>query len=258
MRERGPPRLTGAVAYIDAGRGAEWRQPAMTAGVRAGACIHAQRPRPAGTAAVARARLRGSRQRVAARLPHWGLGNGGVRFGIRNGLPLGRLRLSEFRRAGRRDSAAANERRRPYGKANGCHTGAGFYHPVTPVRQPLPYRMACFCTRRECEPVAVFGGSRQREAARLPHWGHENGGERDRHARSLRRGGRCAGRRDSAAANERRRPYRSGCGRLPPSACDWHRPQGLPRVRRVVSPRNAAWQAGSGAGMACARTRREC
>ena len=28
-----------------------------------------------------------------------------------------------------------------------------------------------------------------------------------------------------------RRPYRSGCGRLPPSGSDWHRPQGLPRWR---------------------------
>jgi hypothetical protein len=33
----------------------------MAAGVRAGACIHAQRPRPGGTAAVARARRCGSR-----------------------------------------------------------------------------------------------------------------------------------------------------------------------------------------------------
>ena len=33
----------------------------MTAGVRAGACIHAQRPRPGGTAAAARARRCGSR-----------------------------------------------------------------------------------------------------------------------------------------------------------------------------------------------------
>ena len=94
--------------------------------------------------------------------------------------------------------------------------------------------------------VAGIPAEKSKCAPTAPTTFFEDGGERIRHARSLRRGGRCAGRQDAAAANERRRPYRSGCGRLPPSGSDWQRTQGLPHARRVVSPLNAVWQAGAG------------
>jgi len=154
MRERGRPRLTGAAAYIDAGRGAAWRRSEGRRACGLGRVSTRKDRAPTSRLPPPAARLRGSRLRVAARLPHWGHENVGVRFGIRNGWPLGRSRLSGFRRAGRRDSSAANSRRRPYGTVNGCHTGAGFYHPVTAVREPLPYRMDAK-QRRACEPVAM-------------------------------------------------------------------------------------------------------
>jgi len=47
---------------MGAGReGAAWWQPVKTPGVRAGARIRAQSPRPGGTAAAARARISGGR-----------------------------------------------------------------------------------------------------------------------------------------------------------------------------------------------------
>ena len=146
----------------------------------------------------------------------------------------------------------------------GCSSGEGaaWWQPTTdggragwgvyPRAKPAPRWHGCHRPR----PVAWWQAL-DAQRRRLPRWGSENGGERIRSARSLRRGGRCAGRQDAAAANERRGPYRSGCGRLPPSASDWQRPQGLPHARRVVSPLNAVWQAGAGPGMACACTRRE-
>ena len=77
---------------------------------------------------------------------------------------------------------------------------------------------------------------------RLPHWGHENGGVRSRHARSLRRGVRCAGRhrcrcgkRAAATVAVRLRAAATKRKRLAPAARPATRaPGGISAQRRVA------------------------
>jgi hypothetical protein len=69
------------------------------------------------------------------------------------------------------------------GRKDGGRAGWGVY----PRAKTAPRRTGC---RRPRPALCQALGP----ARRLPHWGRENGGERIRHARSLRRGGRCDGR----------------------------------------------------------------
>ena len=134
------------------GEGAAWRQPAVTAGVRAGARIRAQSPRPVGTAATARARrCRGGRPLDAKRrrLPHWGCEMRRRAHPARKEPATWRpVRWPTKRHCGKRaaetvpvrmtggchQAAATGNARKA------CHTCAGWYLRSTPCGRPVPDR----------------------------------------------------------------------------------------------------------------------
>ena len=80
----------------------------LTAEVRAGACIHAQRPRSDGTAATVRARRRGRRSDVGGGCHTGDMEIGGVRTGTQGACD------AAGRCAGRQNATAVSERRGPY------------------------------------------------------------------------------------------------------------------------------------------------
>jgi hypothetical protein len=87
------------------------------------------------------------------------------------------------------------------GKA--CHAGAPEYQPATPRGRPVPVPVWRAAARAaSVSPWRIRVAGARRKAAAAAALGTRKVGERCRSARSLRRGGRCAGRRPAAAASE--------------------------------------------------------
>jgi len=193
-------------------------QPVRAAGVRPGACTHAQRPRPDAPAAAPARRV--SWQALDAqrrRLPHWGRGKRRRAHPARKEPATRRpVRWPTSCRCGKR---ASGDRTGPdadgchQAEATGtgrkaCHAGAPEYQPATPRGRPVPepvWRAAR--TRRACEPVAVFvvaAVDAQRRGC------HRRVSPRKARTQAARRACESASR--PTGRRRTRRPERGGCG----------------------------------------------
>ena len=159
--------------------GAAWRRTIRTAGVRAGARIRAQRPRPGGPAATPAPGV------VAGALPLTAaatLGTWKIRRARRNARSLrrgGPVRWPTKRHCGKRAAETVPvrmtggchqaERLAPPGKA--CHTCAGAYLHSTPCGRPVPVPV---WLRSSAASVSTQHCSWQ--PSWLPHWELESGG----------------------------------------------------------------------------------
>ncbi len=138
----------------------------LTADVRAGACIHAQRPRPGGTAAAARARRCGSRSDSGGGCHTWDVKTAASATARKEPARKRAGALADempLRQTGGGDRTGQDDGRLPpsacdwHRPASAATRAPWIIFHSTPCGRPVPDSgMACACTRRECEPVAVF------------------------------------------------------------------------------------------------------